>query len=518
MTEKDQKEIWDKSLYSNKLVFKEINVKRRESNDSIKFNNLSLDDLIANYVKTPRELNLIAMATSNSWIRCNKLICCRDLIALEILKKYEKQHYLNLCDVADEFDFKKYYFRINTYNLQDTLVANAWYKGATALSMSFENPCLMVLYINGYENFKKGCELMLRRTFQASHLKETSIEANACLVKALILDLMDNCEDLLGIFYNDKYSCKSGYVPSIINLDYFIDNAMMLIKGEIKNSETFYNFINYLIDILIDLDSTTLTEKLGITDNDEVLKPLLDDLQSWIGRAICDIEFLNPNKTYAVLAVLYRLKVVNSTKHLGVIYSMFKWLTDHNYPLYYIDYMSCASLLINIVKLSISNGDLFNIKSCYEILRECKNYFNKIKYDLDTYLELKTSFLTILALDIEKVEYEIINELRDQIDHNECMLHFYLSCATYLNVPYDFHSLGNEIYQEKLQNLSDEFDNFLKFYNLDPKMIYEQLRKLERMLIDNDKEHMYSDIHNLIEIINRKHKFSSSEDDQEGIK
>ena len=112
MMEKDHKEIAYVSLDSNKSVFERIKVKSEESNDSIKFNDLSLDDLIASYIKTPRELNLIAMATSNSWIKCNKLICCRDLIALEILKKYEKQHYLNLCDVADEFDFKKSFFSV----------------------------------------------------------------------------------------------------------------------------------------------------------------------------------------------------------------------------------------------------------------------------------------------------------------------------------------------------------------------------------------------------------------------
>ena len=154
MMEKDHKEIWDNSLNSNERLFEEIKGKSDESNYSIKFNNLSLDDLIANYVKTPRELNLIAMATLNSWVKCNKLICCRDLIALETLKRYEKQHYLNLFDVADEFDFKKSYFKINTYNLQYVPVANVWYKGATALSMSFENPCLMVLFIN--VNFRKN--------------------------------------------------------------------------------------------------------------------------------------------------------------------------------------------------------------------------------------------------------------------------------------------------------------------------------------------------------------------------
>ena len=316
MIEKDHKEIGDNSLYSNKPVFNEIKVKTEESNDSIKFNNLSLDDLIANYVKTPRELNLIAMATSNSWIKCNKLICCRDLIALEILKRYEKQHYLNLCDAADEFDFKKSYFKINTYNLQYVPVANAWYKGATALSMSFENPCLMVLFINGYENFKKGCEVMFRRTLKATHLEYISNKAEESLVKAFVLDLKDICEDLFRLFYNDEYSYKSGDVPSIIKLDYFIDNAIMLIKGEIKHSTIFESFINTLIDNVLELDPDIQAKKLGINKNEVRSIHILDELLSWVGRAICDTDWLKLKKIYTVKDVLKILTEAKASKHL----------------------------------------------------------------------------------------------------------------------------------------------------------------------------------------------------------
>lgn len=504
MMEKDHKEIWDNSLNSNERLFEEIKGKSDESNDSIKFNDLSLDDLIANYVKTPRELNLIAMATSNSWIKCNKLICCRDLIALEILKRYEKEHYLNLCDVADEFDFKKSFFRINTYDLQYVTVANSWHKGATALSMSFENPCLMVLFINGYENFKKGCEVMFRRTLKATHLEYISNKAEESLVKAFIQDLKEICENLFNGFYIAQYPYIPGAVPGIFSLDYYIDNAIILIKGEVKHSEVFYSLINSLMDIVLELDLATQSEKLSIKENEDVLKPILDELQSWIGRAVCDNKLLKSNKIYCVQDIFNRLQAANSTKHLRVIYGMFKMLTNNKFPVHYSECNSCAKLFFNTVKLAVSNGDLFNHISSYEILRDCKSFFIKTQYKLNHCSSVMKNSISTVLYDFNIVKDDISKELRVKIEKNECILQFYLSCATYLNVPYDFYSLGNEIYQEKLQSLSNEFYDFLKFYNLDPKMIYEQLIKLEQGLIDHDEEGMYSDIHNLIEIINRK--------------
>ena len=297
---KDHKEIEYVSLENNKSVFEKVKVKSEESNDSIKFNDLSHYDLIANYIKTPRELNLIAMATLNSWIKCNKLICCRDLIALEILKRYEKQHYLNLCDAADEFDFKKSYFKINTYNLQYVPVANVWYKGATALSRSFENPCLMVLFINGYENFKKGLEEMFSRTLKATHLEDTSVEAVESLVKAFVLDLMDVSTNIFKFIDMGKKIYTSADLPITIKLDYYIDKAIILIKGEVKHSTIFESFINTLIDNVLELDPDIQAKKLGINKNEVRSIHILDELLSWVGRAICDTDWLKLKKIYTV--------------------------------------------------------------------------------------------------------------------------------------------------------------------------------------------------------------------------
>lgn len=360
MMEKDHKEIRDNSLSSNKNVFDGIKGKSEEHNDSIKFNNLSLDDLIANYVKTPRELNLIAMATSNSWIRCNKLICLRDIIALEILKRYEKQHYLNLCDVADEFEFKKAYSRLNTYNLQFIPVANSWHKGATALSSSFENPCLMVLFINGYENLKKGLEGMFSRTLKASHLEDTSVEVVESLVKAFILDLRQNCGQLFSDPYVNQYQDVSGGLNGKLKFDYFIDNAMILIKGEVKHSEMFDIFFNTLIDNLLDLDFATLTEKLSLTDKDDALKLILTELQFWIGRAICDNDWFKLNKIYRLTDMLKRCHTGNPRKCLIFIYKLFEWLNNSKVFVGPDNYWSCSLLFFNKVKLAISNGDLFH--------------------------------------------------------------------------------------------------------------------------------------------------------------
>ena len=321
MMKKTQKEIGDNSLYSNKLVFSEINVKRGESNDSIKFNNLRLDDLIANYVKTPRELNLIAMATLNSWIKCNKLICCRDLIALEILKRYEKDHYLSLYNIADEFDFKKAYWNFHNYYLNDIPAANCWYKRKTALSGSFENPCCMVLFINGYDNLRKGLEGMFIRTSKATQVEDTSVEAVESLVKAFILDLRQNCGQLFSDPYVNQHQDVSGGLNGTLKFDYFIDNAMLLIKGEVKHSEMFDIFLNTLIDNLLELDSATMTEKLGLTDNNnDVLKLILNELQFWIGRAIYDNELFKLNKIYRVTDLLKRCHTGNLQKRIIFIY------------------------------------------------------------------------------------------------------------------------------------------------------------------------------------------------------
>lgn len=519
MIEKDHKEIGDNSLYSNKPVFNEIKVKTEESNDSIKFNNLSLDDLIANYVKTPRELNLIAMATSNSWIKCNKLICCRDLIALEILKRYEKQHYLNLCDAADEFDFKKSYFKINTYNLQYVPVANAWYKGATALSRSFENPCLMVLFINGYENFKKGCEVMFRRTLKATHLEDTSVEAVESLVKAFVLDLMGVSTMIYKFLDNGQRIYVSPDLPSTIKLDYYIDKAIILIKGEVKRSTIFESFINTLIDNVLELDPDIQAKKLGINENEVRSIHILDELQSWVGRAICDTDWLKLNKIYTVKDVLKILTEAKASKHLIVIYELFKRQNLLNNYVNNIEYKGCVELFCTLLKQSLIKGDLFDKLSSYVILRDFQTFFSRIEYALNQQHDLIEDIsIRLFQPSLVKLKEEVINELRLKIEENKFIVKFYSACATYFNDPYDLYSVD---YQDKnacLNYLSDEFDEFLKFYNLDPKKIYDQLRRLEAQCLISNKHDNFQEFQRVIEVIDKKHNFSSSEDDQDSIK
>ncbi len=120
LIEKTREELDDASLSTNKIVFEDIDLSNEQNGNSIKLNKLNLEDLIARYIKTPRELNLIAMATSCSWMKCNKLICLRDLVALEILKRYEKKHYRSLFDVTDELELKKDYTGLNKDKLQNT--------------------------------------------------------------------------------------------------------------------------------------------------------------------------------------------------------------------------------------------------------------------------------------------------------------------------------------------------------------------------------------------------------------
>ena len=181
------------------------------------------------------------------------------------------------------------------------------------------------------------------------------------------------------------------------------------------------------------------------------------------------------------------------------------------------NYWNCSLLFFNKVKLAISNGDLFHDLACFEILLFCNKYLERLEYELYHHLYDKTSYLSLIS-DVVKVGYEIIYELDYQIENNEFSLKLFNSCAKYFNTQYDLEDCYYGINQDDWTRASADFDQFLKFYNLDPKMIYEQLRKLECMLIDNDKEHMYLDIRNLIEIINIKHQFTSSECDQEGIK
>ena len=541
LIEKTREELDDASLSSHNIVFEGIKLSNEKNGDSIKFDKLNLDDLIASYIKTPRESNLIAMATSCSWIKCNKLICLRDLVALEILKRYEKGHYRSLYDVTDELELKKDYTGLNKDKLQNTLVANSWHKGVTALSGSFENPCLMVLFITGYENYTVALGKMFIQTLKVTSSEYISSELVYFLVKAFILDLKETCYELFNVLYINKYQYVLSVANGISILDYYIDSAMILIKGELKHSEVFDCFLNALIDYLLKKSPASLTENLAIKGNKYDLNAILyESLQSWMGRAVCDNHLLPPSKIYGLKVVLEKAK---STAPLMFIYSLFNGLTKLNPLLEDKEYLHCASLFFKKLKLSISNGDFFNQNHIYVILRYCKDCFLKIidefnqypavaRYkiarailfdvdvdadadaDADVDVDVDVDVDADADVNIDKLKDDIVKELRIQIESNECALNFYLSCANYFNAICNSHyddNEGNICDSNNLNKLSEELDEFLNFYKLDPELIYQKLITIKKDLIAKNETIIASDIAILIKLINLKHKFSSSD-------
>ena len=311
----------------------------------------------------------------------------------------------------------------------------------------------------------------------------------------------------------------SADLPITIKLDYYIDKAIILIKGEVKRSTIFESFINTLIDNVLELDPDIQAKKLGINENEVRAIHILDELQSWVGRAICDTDWLKLNKIYTVKDVLKILTEAKASKHLIVIYELFKRQNLLNNYVNDIEYKGCVELFCTLLKQSLSKGDLFDNLSSYVILRDFQIFFSRIEYELNQQHDLYEDIPTrIFQSSLVKLKEEVINELRLKIEANKFIVKFYSACATYFNDPYDLYSVD---YQDKnacLNYLSDEFDEFLKFYNLDPKKIYDQLRSLEAQCQISNKLDHFQDIQKIIEVIDKKHHFSSSKDDQKGIK
>ena len=388
--------------------------------------------------------------------------------------------------------------------MQNIPVANLWYKGATALSGSFKNPCLMVLFINGYENFKKGCDGTFSRILKATHLEDTNSEVVESLVKAFILDLREKYDKLFNTNNNINKNKYITIVPTFIfRFDYYIDKAMILIKGDFKHSEIFFSFLNVLIDRLLEHDTDSLADNLGITDKDTVLNQFLDELRSWMVRAVFYNEMLKHNKVYSLKEIMNRMKSSKSTKHLMFIYFMFVWLDCFNYPLEADQYRIYARLFFDTVKLSIRNGDLFNQNYCYVILRDCREFFLKINYQLKKDLTVEDRDVSISLF--EDDEEDIIYELNNKIDTNEFASKLYLACATYFSAK--LHSLNGFVIDydmidpECWNSLSEEFCEFLKFYDLSPERIYKQLIKIKQESLEQNKKDIAYDVDILIQII-----------------
>ncbi len=374
---------------------------------------------------------------------------------------------------------------LNKDKLKNTLVANSWHKGVTALSGSFENPCLMVLFITGYENYTVALGKMFIQTLKVTSSEHTRAESVYFLVKAFIQDLNETCNELFNGLHINKYQYVLSVANGISILDYYIDSAMILIKGELKHSEVFDYFLNALIDHLLTNSPDLLTENLAIKGTKYDLNAIVyESLQSWMGRAVCDKQLLPSSKIYLLKDVLEKAK---PTAPLMFIYSLFNGLTKLNPLLEDKEYQHCASLFFKKLKLSISNGYFFNQNHIYVILRDCKDCFLKIKYELKQYpadarYEIARAILFNVNADvnvnanananvnvnvnIDKLKDDIVKELRTQIENDKYTLDFYLSCANYFNAIHNSHyddnegNIRNSNYLNKLSKELDEFSNF----------------------------------------------------------
>ena len=75
------------------------------------------------------------------------------------------------------------------------------------------------------------------------------------LVKAFILDLIEKYDKLFNTNNINEYKYITVVPTFNFRFDYYIDNAFILIKGDVKHSEMFDSFINALIDCLLNMIS-----------------------------------------------------------------------------------------------------------------------------------------------------------------------------------------------------------------------------------------------------------------------
>lgn len=408
-----------------------------------------VDKLIVSKILTPRDVYVTTQAVIHSWVNCKKLICLKDILVLEIFKKYQQDLYKEIYCQADRFQFERLSkFQVDIDELKIPYVCE-WQYNFTPLSFSLKNQSLMFLYFFGIDGVQSACKSDFPKLFNKvfGDVGEIINLDTVEFLRLLIADLSDllNSQIESGILLKELEVDK-------FDVHIFLDNLLVLMLAKVTDK---YRLRTFLLNLLSKIVSKNFHNFFKCAINKKVEQHsdfFLDQFKYWVARLMLDNEannYLFENSKIIELWSSSEDKDIKLFYYLTILYAQNNEIKANpwkeiTYNRYVANYKVMCDCYFRLVLDQIDSGELFdsltisNFFFCsniivsdifrYKVLdpQDFKEIFNSLKASLqkrfrekkvgDKFIDSLIEFLRSPYLDRvawSKTECKDEQELRD---------------------------------------------------------------------------------------------------------
>ena len=437
-----------------------------DTNNMLSRSKCLVDNLIVSKILTPRDVLVISQAVIHSWVYCEKLICLKDLLVLEIFKKYKPDLHKEIYSQADRFQFLRLSkSKIDIDELKIPYVCE-WQYNFTPLSFSLKNQSLMFLYLFGIDSIQSVCKNDFPKLFDKvfGDIGEIINYDTDEFLRLLIADL----SDLLYSKVDSEIIFKESVVEQF-DVYIFLDNLLVLMLAKVADKDRLRTFLLNLFSKIVSKNLHDFSKGVINTKWEQYSEFFFSQFKHWVARLMLDNEannYLFENSKVIEQWSSSEDKDIQQFYFLARLYAQKNELNASPfrkipYNQYVANYTVICDCYFSLLKEQIDSGELFDSRTvagyffdfnilvsnifCYKGLD--KNDFDQIFHSLKASLQKRFRE--------KKVGYKFIGCLIDYLNNHK--LKFEASVIK---------ELKNE---EELTKLNSRFfDEFVDRYELNP--------------------------------------------------